>query len=581
MTRRSVLRVRFRALLLPLLAGTALWGLLIARGSARIGGQLYFVLADDEMVSMRYARNLVEGHRLVWNPGERAVEGYSNFLWTLWMAVLHLPGLPSSKVSLLVMITGVVALLATLVAVDALARRLGPDLRAARIVALWLTALCYPLAYWSLRGFEVGPAAFGVTALTLLALRYVDSPSDRDLAALAVTSALLALLRDDLLVFGLVALVFVVVSRPDRRGRAALVLGGTLALVVTAHIAFRLVYYGDALPNTYYLKITGVTLGTRIDRGFHALAGTWLLQLSVVLVLAGVGLAIRRRRRTAWFLAALILSSFAYSAYVGGDAWELFQFPNRYVAVVLPLLFPLAGMGVAALQSVRLTWSLVALLGGAAILAALLAARSFGLPLREQVDEAPFGPAPIWSHPHLLRGLLVAIAFAGIALGMVLMRRGAPAIGLFTVVAALVLGMNGEQAVERGGVARFYEANDATLARLGLDLRRLTAPRSRIAVTHAGSIPYFASGRLFVDLLGLNDHAVARSHPSRPFVPGHNKYHLSYSVGVLRPDIVVDVGAEDAALIARRYGYVRRFTRDPRAGQLLPGGGMLVRQSGY
>ena len=45
----------------------------------------YRLLGDDAFISFRYARNLVEGHGLVWNPGE-AVEGYTNFLWVLLMA---------------------------------------------------------------------------------------------------------------------------------------------------------------------------------------------------------------------------------------------------------------------------------------------------------------------------------------------------------------------------------------------------------------------------------------------------------------------------------------------------------------
>ena len=40
---------------------------------------------DDQMISMRYARNLVEGHGLAWNPGER-VEGYADPLQTCVMA---------------------------------------------------------------------------------------------------------------------------------------------------------------------------------------------------------------------------------------------------------------------------------------------------------------------------------------------------------------------------------------------------------------------------------------------------------------------------------------------------------------
>ena len=44
-------------------------------------------LCDDAFISFRYVRNLVEGHGLVFNIGER-VEGYSNFLWVLELAAL-------------------------------------------------------------------------------------------------------------------------------------------------------------------------------------------------------------------------------------------------------------------------------------------------------------------------------------------------------------------------------------------------------------------------------------------------------------------------------------------------------------
>src|SRR5262245_10478837 len=43
-------------------------------------------LNDDAFISYRYAKNWVDGHGLVFNPGER-VEGYTNFLWTVLIGV--------------------------------------------------------------------------------------------------------------------------------------------------------------------------------------------------------------------------------------------------------------------------------------------------------------------------------------------------------------------------------------------------------------------------------------------------------------------------------------------------------------
>ena len=44
-------------------------------------------LSDDAFISFRYTRNLLEGHGLVFNPGEY-VEGYTNFLWILELAAI-------------------------------------------------------------------------------------------------------------------------------------------------------------------------------------------------------------------------------------------------------------------------------------------------------------------------------------------------------------------------------------------------------------------------------------------------------------------------------------------------------------
>src|SRR4051794_37248022 len=41
---------------------------------------------DDAYISFRYAENLASGHGLVYNLGER-VEGYTNFLWVVLLAL--------------------------------------------------------------------------------------------------------------------------------------------------------------------------------------------------------------------------------------------------------------------------------------------------------------------------------------------------------------------------------------------------------------------------------------------------------------------------------------------------------------
>src|SRR5437868_1208810 len=90
-----------------------LYTIFIVRCSFVIGDERGLTLFDDAMISMRYARNLVEHGELTWNVGDAHVEGYTNLLWTLWMAILHLLPLSDLHVSFAVAITGAGLLLTT------------------------------------------------------------------------------------------------------------------------------------------------------------------------------------------------------------------------------------------------------------------------------------------------------------------------------------------------------------------------------------------------------------------------------------------------------------------------------------
>ena len=84
---------------------------------------LYYLpyTVDDAFISFRYARNLVDGHGLVYNPGQY-VEGFSNFSWVMLAALVLKVGLP--LLSTMKMI-GLAAGVGTLALTTATAWRLG------------------------------------------------------------------------------------------------------------------------------------------------------------------------------------------------------------------------------------------------------------------------------------------------------------------------------------------------------------------------------------------------------------------------------------------------------------------------
>jgi len=90
---------------LAIVLAAVYYGVFIFKTSFLLNGERYFCLYDDAMISMRYAKNLAQGFGLVWNPGGERVEGFTNPLWVLFMAGLHLLPVPAAKMSLLVQIS--------------------------------------------------------------------------------------------------------------------------------------------------------------------------------------------------------------------------------------------------------------------------------------------------------------------------------------------------------------------------------------------------------------------------------------------------------------------------------------------
>jgi hypothetical protein len=133
-------------------------------------------MVDDAYISFRYARNLVEGHGLVFNQGER-VEGYSNFLWVLLIAAGMKLGLasPETLSKVLGVASGLLLILLAPASVRAVTNLRGcACLLGALALAAWP-----PLAYWSVGGLETTFFALLLTLLSCLAGRKAHPREER------------------------------------------------------------------------------------------------------------------------------------------------------------------------------------------------------------------------------------------------------------------------------------------------------------------------------------------------------------------------------------------------------------------
>ena len=207
-------------------------------------------VCDDAFISFRYADNLVHGLGLVYNAGER-VEGYSNLLWTLWAALgMRLGARPETWS----VAWGAACYAATILLLGV--RAAGRPLRSgAPALALPLAAmLAATHRDWNLFATS-GLETSSFTFLTLLGYdRLTTAPSTPRRAAIAgFVLALVSLTRPDGMLFAVLGGAFVLGAMTPRWRCLGAYAGVLLAITIAAE-SWRVAYYGDPLPNTYYAK---------------------------------------------------------------------------------------------------------------------------------------------------------------------------------------------------------------------------------------------------------------------------------------------------------------------------------------
>jgi hypothetical protein len=351
--------------LLVALGAAAPLALFLAR-ERQIAGAPGFPL-DDAWIHLHFARNLAEGAGFAYNPGV-AVAGSTAPLWTLALAAVSAGPGPALLAAKLLGLAGAVAA-AVLTRRAAVAWGVPPAAALAAAVAL---ACSGPLLWGALSGMEVTLAAALVAAALLAHAR--ERPAWTALAA-----ALAVLARPEAL---LLTPLFLGARAISLRRLAVFV--GVTAVVLAPAVWFSVATVGSPVPATAAAKVEGGLLGwlagvrepvwqmlvarpadfVRAWVGW--LAGVnWFLPL---VVLPGVWFAWTRHGRALGVLAlALVIHPLAMAG-LAPYRDPAFQ-EGRYSIQLLPLVFLLAGVGLAGMKARRvLAW-----VGGAGLLVCAVA----------------------------------------------------------------------------------------------------------------------------------------------------------------------------------------------------------------
>ncbi len=298
-------------------------------------------ICDDAFISFRYAANLANGDGLAYDAVRSApVEGYSNFLWVLWLSLFERAGVDITAAARW---SSLLAGCALLIGTIRLAmRRLNPDAGHAQAVGLFLATLP-AFGLWSTGGLATMPSALAIFGV--LSALHGDREGPRAVPAIAWAVTATLLRADGIGYVGLIlAATFAAASAdPSSRQRmrsAVLITASAAATALVAHTVWRHGYYGEWVPNT--AKIKAGLSSARLHRGL-LYVGAYLVAMPAVVLGVGVGLRRWREGPTPLLITCttLIVGSFGYAVWVGGDFMPF----GRFLVPALPAVALLFAWG--------------------------------------------------------------------------------------------------------------------------------------------------------------------------------------------------------------------------------------------
>ncbi len=277
-------------------------------------------LSDDSFVAFRYARNLLNGLGLVYNAGER-VEGYTNFLWTLIIALgMKFHAAPETFST----VVGIGFFAMTILVWSWMSWKI-PGATGWRRLPLPLTALALAahrdICAHATSGMETSLITFLVTLIYALML---FGSSRRRTITVGFLFVLAMMTRPDAIVFLAGAAIYYLLtsSRPLRRLFDLLL---PAILLFLPYWLWRWNYYGYFFPNTFYAKSVSLSYYTQGLVYLFLYFKTYYV-FGLLLILACVGVW---RKRS-------ILAGKAFMAWVRE---ELRRDPPRSHPILLGTLF--------------------------------------------------------------------------------------------------------------------------------------------------------------------------------------------------------------------------------------------------
>jgi hypothetical protein len=218
-------------------------------------------LIDDAGITFAYARNLAFGHGLVSQPGFPPVEGYSNFLWTVIIALFFKLQLFDPTIT--PKILSVLIVLATFYVLHKMITQVMLQGRFVSMVTLTLLAINSSFVIWCTSGLENPLYVLLLSGLLYLSIKtiIIGYVANRTSVFAAILGAGAAMTRPEGMVYSVIFPLVLVIAGIYCRDKSRkqfvksfLIYSLAYASIFGGFLLFRFAYFHSLTPNTFVAK---------------------------------------------------------------------------------------------------------------------------------------------------------------------------------------------------------------------------------------------------------------------------------------------------------------------------------------
>ncbi|HVW24092.1 MAG TPA: hypothetical protein VHC69_01910 [Polyangiaceae bacterium] len=295
---------------------------------------------DDSGIVYAYAKHIASGQGPRAVVGGPIVEGYSDFLWVMVLAVATKLGFDTPSIAKVI---GAACFVAACVIAGAFVRRLtrprGRGIDWPEALPAVFMALCPEFVVWAPSGLENALYWMLMMALLWLDVREAERPALAPLSVVAAAAISVTRPEGVLYVAVVLAAKLVDAIRTKESRRQLIVFVAAFAVVLGVYHAIHYAIFRSFVPNTYYAKAPGVDpwkTGKEYVKAAVLELRLWpAAPFALVACTAGL-------RRTLPALGCVFAAAW-FALFSGGDWMPHY----RFMGFAIPPLFTLAAVGVA------------------------------------------------------------------------------------------------------------------------------------------------------------------------------------------------------------------------------------------